>query len=837
MIVDPDRPGVDDTIFSGFSGPNDHRLQLHRSPASHAGDADARLPHARLRHQLQRVDHRRRRPRAVSPTREPRGGAARPSARRIQSMTLARHARSPPSSPARSPGPPSPPATRDDQHAAAQLRSPRRTWRSPACSTSRTTITARHAARHLRRAAARDCEPVRASQLAHRRAATRCRSASCRRSVRATSPRSWWRWCRSRRAASSRSSTPRSRELIDLDPYAPGLRLSPRRASCPSTCARRTDGCWARHRQHRLVRPVARRRLDGAARVAALAVSAAAVGRRQRDRRLRRARPMPLTRAVGHRGRHAEGAARASGVDRDGAARTTRAAGRRPTATRTAARPASAPAARIARGWRCPAASSWSRSSSRTTRRRRNRDGRVRSQRDHRSGAARRRQGRHRDHRSVDDRMPRRVRGRRRATSRSNDAGAPPPSDMGASNLPSTQAWPATLAVDTELDALRRRAGGPPRHRRRLRRAHRHRPVRHRLHHDRRAAVRDAGGAGQQSDTAGRTRRARRSALARRQVPLRRGARRHGARHRSRSQRRVRDQSRSALEDADDQPASRRRRARRSRRRRPSRCRRRARSAASRSAIRRRRGARLRDLTRHRAAAGAGPRRRGLRARRCAAGRHQQHAWPPVPASPGVLVGDFAWIITSDGEGTVVNIYDACPQPNQQDPNAQAPNFTPVCDPGNVQQSLSTTVAQFGHPQPSCSTSCRIRFATDIRASSCRRRRATPRAAARARSDQPVRRSPSRRRRREFPTAACPTRAAAASTTGNLPSLYVEPVPATLRAGAVGDARRLLRRSRSTCATRPGCCRGKACSPAAIARRGAPFVVRAIRRRRRTAPT
>ena len=72
----------------------------------------------------------------------------------------------------------------------------------------------------------------------------------------------------------------------------------------------------------------------------------------------------------------------------------------------------------------------------------------------------------------------------------------------------------------------------------------------------------------------------------------------------------------------------------------------------------------------------------------------------PVQASPGVLVGDFAWIITSDGKGTVVNIYDACPQPNQQDPNTQPGNYTPVCDPKNVQISLTTTVAQFGHPQP-----------------------------------------------------------------------------------------------------------------------------------------
>jgi hypothetical protein len=75
-------------------------------------------------------------------------------------------------------------------------------------------------------------------------------------------------------------------------------------------------------------------------------------------------------------------------------------------------------------------------------------------------------------------------------------------------------------------------------------------------------------------------------------------------------------------------------------------------------------------------------------------------ATAPPPAAPGLLVGDFAWIITSDGKGTVINIYDACLQPNQQAAMATSGNYTASCIPGNIQQSLSDTVSQFGHPQP-----------------------------------------------------------------------------------------------------------------------------------------
>lgn len=71
----------------------------------------------------------------------------------------------------------------------------------------------------------------------------------------------------------------------------------------------------------------------------------------------------------------------------------------------------------------------------------------------------------------------------------------------------------------------------------------------------------------------------------------------------------------------------------------------------------------------------------------------------PPSAGPGLLVGDFAWIVSSDGRATLVDIYDACPAPNQQDVARTAPPYTPTCDPGNVDLSIKQTLEQFGHPQ------------------------------------------------------------------------------------------------------------------------------------------
>jgi hypothetical protein len=72
---------------------------------------------------------------------------------------------------------------------------------------------------------------------------------------------------------------------------------------------------------------------------------------------------------------------------------------------------------------------------------------------------------------------------------------------------------------------------------------------------------------------------------------------------------------------------------------------------------------------------------------------------PPV-AGPGLLVGDFAWIISSDGRATVVNIYDACPAPNQQNVFQTMPPYSDTCASGNVATSIKQTLVQFGHPQP-----------------------------------------------------------------------------------------------------------------------------------------
>jgi hypothetical protein len=71
----------------------------------------------------------------------------------------------------------------------------------------------------------------------------------------------------------------------------------------------------------------------------------------------------------------------------------------------------------------------------------------------------------------------------------------------------------------------------------------------------------------------------------------------------------------------------------------------------------------------------------------------------PPPAGPGVLVGDFAWIISSDGRATLVTIFDACPAPNQQDKNNPTGPFTKQCAQTNIEVSTHQTETQLGHPQ------------------------------------------------------------------------------------------------------------------------------------------
>ncbi|HZS42492.1 MAG TPA: hypothetical protein VFF06_36930 [Polyangia bacterium] len=72
----------------------------------------------------------------------------------------------------------------------------------------------------------------------------------------------------------------------------------------------------------------------------------------------------------------------------------------------------------------------------------------------------------------------------------------------------------------------------------------------------------------------------------------------------------------------------------------------------------------------------------------------------PAIAGPSVLMGDFAWIVGSDGRATPINIYDACLTPNspQGGPGTAMGTYTPPCDPGNVLPTLA--VLEPGRPIP-----------------------------------------------------------------------------------------------------------------------------------------
>jgi hypothetical protein len=71
----------------------------------------------------------------------------------------------------------------------------------------------------------------------------------------------------------------------------------------------------------------------------------------------------------------------------------------------------------------------------------------------------------------------------------------------------------------------------------------------------------------------------------------------------------------------------------------------------------------------------------------------------PPAAGPSTLVGDFAWLVSSDGRATVINIFDACPAPNQ--PQLKNGAFTPACSLDAVDDSRASAFANnFGHPLP-----------------------------------------------------------------------------------------------------------------------------------------
>jgi hypothetical protein len=70
----------------------------------------------------------------------------------------------------------------------------------------------------------------------------------------------------------------------------------------------------------------------------------------------------------------------------------------------------------------------------------------------------------------------------------------------------------------------------------------------------------------------------------------------------------------------------------------------------------------------------------------------------PQPAGPLNFVGDFAWVIGSDGRAAAVNIFDACPAPNIS--QGTTGSYTPECSQNNVAPSRALAVLLPGRPQP-----------------------------------------------------------------------------------------------------------------------------------------
>jgi hypothetical protein len=71
----------------------------------------------------------------------------------------------------------------------------------------------------------------------------------------------------------------------------------------------------------------------------------------------------------------------------------------------------------------------------------------------------------------------------------------------------------------------------------------------------------------------------------------------------------------------------------------------------------------------------------------------------PPSAGPRVMVGDFAWIIGSDGRSMAVNVYDACPAPNIPQQQSSG-NFSATCDPTQAQLSRDQSIAEPENPVP-----------------------------------------------------------------------------------------------------------------------------------------
>jgi hypothetical protein len=71
----------------------------------------------------------------------------------------------------------------------------------------------------------------------------------------------------------------------------------------------------------------------------------------------------------------------------------------------------------------------------------------------------------------------------------------------------------------------------------------------------------------------------------------------------------------------------------------------------------------------------------------------------PPNAGPNLVMGDYAWVIGSDGRATLVNVFDACPAPNLQ--SQPSGPFTPSCALINSDYSMRYAQGFAGRPTAS----------------------------------------------------------------------------------------------------------------------------------------
>jgi hypothetical protein len=70
----------------------------------------------------------------------------------------------------------------------------------------------------------------------------------------------------------------------------------------------------------------------------------------------------------------------------------------------------------------------------------------------------------------------------------------------------------------------------------------------------------------------------------------------------------------------------------------------------------------------------------------------------PPAASPSLPVGDFAWVLTTDGRAQLVNVFDACPAPNR--PQGVPGAYSPSCAASNAKPSRDAAKGFPGLPGP-----------------------------------------------------------------------------------------------------------------------------------------